>query len=148
MMRVLFYKLIICVLVLNSQLAHSTEEQKLTELMDAIWQFEMQSFPTFATSRGVHDYDDKLTDMSPAAIAQRHQQFSAFLAQLQNINKPALPRTAQINLLMQIYRTKNIVDGYKFNSHYVPLTSEYGFHSSIAGLPRSVKFRNLKDYQN
>lgn len=147
-MRALVYKLVICVIVLNAHFVYASEEQKLNTLMDAIWQFELQSFPTFATSRGVHDNDDKLADMSPAALADRHQQFSTFLSQLQKIDKSALSRTAQINLLMQIYRTQNAVDSYTFKSHYVPLTSEYGFHGSIAGLPRSAKFRNLKDYQN
>lgn len=147
-MRVLFQYLVLCLMVCLSSLSVASEQQKLAELMDEIWQFEMKSYPTFATSQGVHDYDDKLTDMSAEGLSQRHQQFKNFLGRLEQIDKSALSRTDQINLLMQQYRTQNAVDNYQFNDHYVPLTSEYGFHSSIAGLAKSAKFRDIDDYQH
>ncbi|GAA0856146.1 DUF885 domain-containing protein [Aliiglaciecola litoralis] len=147
-MRALTRSFVIGIFSIVATVSFASEEQKLNDLMEEIWQFELKSYPTFATSQGLHDYDDQLTDMSAQALEQRNAQFEGFLARLNAIDKSALPRTQQINLLMQLYRTQNDVDEYKFNAHYVPLTSEYGFHSSIAGLPKSAKFRNLTDYQN
>ena len=123
-------------------------QPNLTKLMDEIWQYELSISPVYATSQGVHDYDDKLDDISPAGLAEQNRRFSEFLLELGKIDKNGLSRTDQINLLMQIRRVKNYVDEYKFNAHYVPLTSEYGFHSGMAGLPSSIKFDSVNDYQN
>lgn len=141
----LFYP---CLILFFSQHSFASEEQKLSELMDEIWQYELSVSPMSATSRGVHDYDDQLSDMSPKALAKQNVQFERFLSRLNAIDKSQLSRTQQINLMMQRYRTKNTVDRYRFNYHYVPLTSEYGFHSSMAGLPKLTKFRHIEDYQN
>lgn len=140
------FGLLLCSLCIFS--VQSSESEKLTNLMDEIWQYELSVSPLYATSRGVHDYDDQLSDISPKALKSQNNQFEAFLTQLKAIDKQTLQRTDQINLLMQIYRLKNTVDSYRLKAHYVPLTSEYGFHSGIAGLPKTAKFRNLQDYQN
>ncbi|MFA3791193.1 DUF885 family protein [Aliiglaciecola sp. SL4] len=126
----------------------ASEQQKLTQLMDDIWQYELSISPVYASSHGVHEFDDKLTDISPDGLAKQNTQFKIFLQKLDKIDKQQLPRTDQINLLMQRYRIQNYVDEYRFNAHYVPLTSEYGFHNGMAGLPRSSRFNSLKDYQN
>ncbi|MDO6692985.1 DUF885 domain-containing protein [Aliiglaciecola sp. 3_MG-2023] len=128
--------------------ATASEQQKLTKLMDNIWQYELSISPVYASSQGVHDFDDQLADISPEGLARQNDQFESFLHKLDNINQEQLPRTDQINLLMQRYRIQNYVDEYHFKAHYVPLTSEYGFHSAMAGLPRSSRFANVKDYQN
>ena len=145
-MRLTRLGLLLCSFCIFS--VQGSESQKLANLIDEIWQYELSVSPVYATSRGVHDFDDKLSDISPKALKSQNSQFEAFLAQLNAIDKKALPRTAQINLLMQRYRLKDTLDSYRFNAHYVPLTSEYGFHSGIAGLPKTAKFRNLQDYQN
>lgn len=137
-----------CFVVFFAQHSFASEEQKLATLMDEIWQYELSISPVFATSRGVHDYDDQLSDISPEGLAKQNAQFERFLQRLNAIDKSQLSRTEQINLMMQRYRTQNSVDLYRFNYQYVPLTSEYGFHSGIAGLPRSSKFRNIQDYEN
>lgn len=127
---------------------HASEEQKLNELMQQIWQFELSVSPTYATSLGVHLYDDQLVDMSVEGLSKQNKQMKRFLSALDNINNAQLSRTSQINLLMQKRRVKNYVDEYRFKAHYLPITSEYGFHSGLAGLPRTAKFNQLKDYQN
>ncbi|WJG09498.1 DUF885 domain-containing protein [Aliiglaciecola sp. LCG003] len=147
-MRVIKKIFLLTAVLLSSVAACASEQQKLTDLMAQIWQYELSISPVFATSQGVHDYDDQLADLSPSALLAQNQRFSSFLAQLQQVDKSMLERTEQINLLMQIYRVQDYVDNYRFNYHYVPLTSEYGFHSSLAGLPQTVQFGTLADYQN
>ncbi len=140
-----FGTLLCCFFLFSVQ---GSESQKLADIMNDVWQYELSTSPVYATSRGVHDYDDKLSDISPQALKVKNSRFEEFLGQLNTIDKEALSRPEQINLLMQRYRLQNYVDNYRFKSHYVPLTSEYGFHSSIAGLPKTAKFRHLQDYQN
>jgi uncharacterized protein (DUF885 family) len=124
------------------------QKQPLNELMEQIWQYELSIRPTYATSLGVHQYDDQLVDLSGDALSKQDKQMQRFLKALNQIDASELDRTSQINLLMQKRRIKNYVDEYRFNAHYLPITSESGFHSGLAGLPRTAKFNTLKDYQN
>lgn len=128
--------------------AAAAEKDVLNELMEQIWQYELSISPTYATSLGVHQYDDQLVDMSAEALSKKDKQMQRFLKSLNQIDSAELDRTSQINLLMQKRRIKNHVDEYRFSAHFLPITSEYGFHSGLAGLPRTAKFNSLKDYQN
>ena len=51
-------------------------------LTDEYWAFVMRENPTFASSLGIHDYDDRLGDISLAAEDRRAAQSAAFLARL------------------------------------------------------------------
>jgi uncharacterized protein (DUF885 family) len=120
----------------------------LASLLNEIWQFELSVSPTLATRHGVHNFDDKLADISPEALAKKDTQFRSFLKKLSHIDKAELNRTEQINLLIQQRKLQNNIDQYSFNAHYMPLTAESGFHSGLAFLPRSSRFKTLVDYQN
>ena len=125
-----------------------TAEHQLNTLLDDIWQYELSVSPLMASREGLKQYDHLLPDISPEALQQQHQRYKQFFSELTEIDKSALPLQAQISLFMQQYRLANYIDSYRFNDHLVPLTSEYGFHSAIAGISRSMQFNNLRDYQN
>ena len=117
-------------------------------LLDEIWQYEMSVSPTSATTYGVHDFDDKLSDNSPEGLAAKDKKYRDYLARLAKIDSSPLNRSEQITLLIQQERLQNHIDQYHYHAHYMPLTSESGFHSNLAFLPRSVRFKTLQDYQN
>ncbi|MFT2089355.1 DUF885 domain-containing protein [Paraglaciecola sp. 2405UD69-4] len=126
----------------------SASSPQLTTLLDDIWQYELTTNPIMATRLGVHDYDDQLSDISPESLQRQNQQFRSFLDTLDNLDKTSLSQSEKISVIMQKYRLQNYVDQYNFNSHYMPLTSESSFHSSLAFLPRSIRFNSPKDYEN
>lgn len=126
----------------------SVELKKLNDLMDDIWQYELSISPLMASSHGQHESDSLLADISPTGLAEQNKQFVDFLTALQKIDAKSLDRDAQINLLMQIRRVKNYIDQYQFKAHYVPLTSEYGFHSGMASLAKRTRFKTLQNYQD
>ena len=110
-------------LLTASQFAVASPSDDLNKLLDDIWQYQLSVSPVFATSEGVHDYDDQLSDISPEGLAKQNRQYQFFLTQLNNIDRKALSRTEQINLMMQLRSVQNQIDQYRFNSHYVPVTS-------------------------
>ena len=128
--------------------AVGAESHRLSTLLTQIWQFELATQPMLATSLGVHDYDDQLADFSAQTLADNYQQHQTFMTALDAIDSTSLTRTEQINLLMQKYRLQNHIDRYRYKAHYVPITSEYGFHSRLASLPRTAKFRSEQDYRH
>jgi uncharacterized protein (DUF885 family) len=136
------------ILSLFSYICSATGSAKLQPLLDEIWQYNLSISPILATSQGVHDFDNKLADVSPDALEKQDSQFRLFLKKLSLIDKTELNRIEQISLLIQQRNLQNHIDKYRFNAHYMPLTSESSFHSSLAFLPRSSRFETLGDYQN
>ncbi|NMH59794.1 DUF885 domain-containing protein [Alteromonas ponticola] len=129
-------------------IAAENESQKLATLLDEIWQYELSVSPLMASREGEAINPDKLADISPAALKKQHQAWQQFSAELDNINSNTLNESEQISLLMQKYRLDNYIDEYRFNAHLVPITSEYGFHSAMASLPRSMHLKEVQDFEN
>ncbi|MCA1767964.1 MAG: DUF885 domain-containing protein [Idiomarina sp.] len=130
-----------CTTTANNQTERNTAQQQTPaaefhQLADTIWEGLNQSS------------DTELTDMSPEALEKRYQQRSEWLQQLNAINLDALSRDDQINHAMIHYTLKNKVDEYRFNAHYMPLTAEGSFHSSLAFMPSYTSFSSAEDYQN
>ena len=127
---------------------HNVHTKQLHQLVDEIWRYELEVNPLLASSAGVEGYDHKLADVSPAGLKKRNQRFSDYLARLDALDQTQLERDDLITLLMQKYRIQNYVDLYQLNDHFVPITSEYGFHSALAQLPNRVKIQNAQDTEN
>ena len=122
--------------------------KELTPLLNEIWQYELSTNPIQTTRYGVHQYDDRLADMSPSGLAAQDKQFRIFLKKLSEIDQTKLSRTEHITLTIQQRRLQNHVDQYHFKAHYIPIKSESGFHSALAFLPRTNRFNNKQDYEN
>lgn len=140
------FTFLLLVLYSSSCLAQSASQFDI--LLEEIWQYEMSVNPTSATGYGIHDFDDKLSDNSPEGLAIEDQQYRLFLSRLNKIEITTLSRNEQITLLIQQEKLQNYIDQYRYHAHYMPLTSESGFHSGLAFLPRSTRFKSLADYQN
>jgi hypothetical protein len=50
---------------------NSSQRARFDELFDRIWDWQLSSFPEFATYVGVPGHNDRWTDVSLEAIAQR-----------------------------------------------------------------------------
>jgi uncharacterized protein (DUF885 family) len=135
-------------LILLSCCSFADEEITFSHLLDEIWEYELSVSPRRATRLGEHKYDHLLEDLSAQSFAAQDAQFREYLLQLNNWDQLKLDRQQQISLLMQIRKLQNFVDQYAFNAHFMPLTSESGFHNGLAFLPKSTRFKSLKDYQN
>ena len=143
-------KKLCCLLILSlfPYVCSATGSAKLQPLLDEIWQYGLSINPILASRQGIHDFDNKLADISPKALAKQNAQSREFLKAVSLIDKADLNRAEQISLLIQQRQLQNLIDQYRFNAHYMPITSESGFHSELAFLPRSSRFKTLVDYQN
>ncbi|HAW93023.1 MULTISPECIES: DUF885 domain-containing protein [unclassified Arsukibacterium] len=114
-------------------------DQHFTELAEQLWQAET----TLTASE-----PDRLPDMSPAALGARQQQRLKWQQQLQQVDVAKLSEQNQINHAILAYRLANDIDEYRFNAHLTPLTSESGFHTSVAMMLQRSALRQLADYEN
>lgn len=122
----------------SAQTETSSTATSFSTIAEQAWQFERKQWHPA----------DALMDISPSALAERHAKRLAHYQQLEAIDRASLSEQDQINHEMIMYALANHIDQYEFNAHLMPLTNEYGFHSSIANLPNGVTPRNREDYEN
>ncbi|MFC3095426.1 DUF885 domain-containing protein [Alteromonas sediminis] len=146
--KVLSILLGMALMLSHSVSAASDEEQRLNALLDEIWQYELSVSPLLASREGRRDFDHLLPDLSETGLEAKHKQFTAFVQQLDEIADAGLSTEGRINKIMQAYRLNNLVSSFTFNRHYVPLTSEYGFHSALSSLPNLADLSSSKGIED
>ena len=142
-----------CFLILTASIfgaSANEHDQKLKVLLEEIWQYELSEFPNLARAEGIAT-DKAFSDISPDALNKRDTIFRDYIKQLKPYEKMELGDSERISLFMQLYRLQNHVDEYQYHSHRIPITSEFGFHSSIASVVSnfgSVNEGNLEQFLN
>jgi uncharacterized protein (DUF885 family) len=128
--------------------APATESSKLSGLLKEIWQYQLSVDPIKATRYGHHRYNAQLKDLSFAALKVENLRNEQYLQRLNQLNHTNLSHQEKISQLLQARELQNAMDLYRFNAHYMPITSESGFYSSLAFLPASAPFETVQDYQD
>ncbi len=125
--------------VQTSQQEQALVNSTFTALLADIWKFEQA---TRSGGRGVtaSENNSLITDISPEKLAADATQYQAFIDELERIDPRTLNEDERITHTIQLYRLANYVDEYRYNAHFVPLTSEYGFHSSLLSVHYQVDF--------
>ncbi|MEN8770665.1 MAG: DUF885 domain-containing protein [Glaciecola sp.] len=115
--------------------ASTTTSDNFSALLDSIWTYEQS---------GSSDEENasKIPNIAPAKLAADAAQYQTYIDTLQAFDVNSLSHEEQITHTIQLYRLQNYVDEYRYNAHFVPLTSEYGFHSSLLNLYYRFDFDN------
>ena len=117
-------------------------------LFDDYYETELRTRPEMATAFGDYRYNDKLNDYSLEAIAKRHQDDEKFLGRIQAISSAGLPDQDQLShdLLVRVLQQR--ITDYSLKEYEMPITQQFGVHSSLADLPLSVPFDSVKHYED
>ncbi|WP_333606992.1 DUF885 domain-containing protein [Arsukibacterium sp.] len=114
-------------------------DKQFEQLAGQLWQAELQ-LNRLAPGQ--------LQDMSAEALASRQQQRLEWQQQLLQQDVAALSEQNKINHAVLSYRLANEIDHYRFNAHMIPLTSESGFHTSLAFSFQRQAPRQFSEYQH
>jgi uncharacterized protein (DUF885 family) len=93
-----------------AQPADEAETRALHALFERHWEWSARTFPEFATRRGDHRFNDRLSDASVAAIAERDRQTAAFLGEARAIRRERLAPTDRVSLDIFIDQQQRFVD--------------------------------------
>ncbi|MDB4664545.1 DUF885 domain-containing protein [bacterium] len=126
----------------------ATPDQKLTELLDQVWDFELESAPLLATNVGDPRGQDRLADDSLDAIQQRADRRAEFLKQLEAVSVDNLSEGKRIDHELLRQRLEGQLANYRFNTHLMPINNRGGFHISFPELPRVMALRSEEDFAN
>lgn len=119
----------------------------LKTLFADYWANEMAENPLNATSSGVHDYDDRLPDVSPEAQTRRDGKDAAFLARLDAIDAGAASESEKLSAELLRFILKHRVAQAPFRSWRMPFLSDSGFHTDMGYAVSATPFRTAADYE-
>jgi uncharacterized protein (DUF885 family) len=104
--------------------------------------------PTYATSLGVRDYDDRIEDPSLAARDRQGAEAKAFLARLEHIPAGALQPADRVNRAILKRGLEETIEANGFGQRVMLFTTYAGWHQSFAGLADNVPLRTKADYES
>jgi len=126
----------------------ASPQQQLYELFDRIWDWQLRSFPEFATYVGVSRYDDRWTDSSLEAIARRKREQRQFLAAIEAIDPDGLDADARLDRELVRDDLQRTVDGFEFPSEDLPINQLSGVQQEVPQLFAAMPASTVEAYEN
>ena len=117
-------------------------------LLDQHWNWQLESNPTFATSLGVRDYDNRLWDPSLAAYEAEIEKTKEFLDAFQKIDVSTLGADNQLNHKLMVLDLETTLSGSAYGGKYMILSNRRGPHTSVTGLASQLPFFKAADYES
>lgn len=120
----------------------------LQTLLDDHWAWTLERRPTFATTLGVRDYDDRLGSASlkshDAGIAKSRE----FKERLEAIDTNGLDLQERLNRDLLLLNLTTDIEADQHGGKYMLLTNRYGPHTLITRLPDRLPFFTETDYES
>ncbi|TMH12059.1 MAG: DUF885 domain-containing protein [Betaproteobacteria bacterium] len=128
----------------------------LQALFEREFRYELKESPEYATFVGVDDYNDRLSDRSPAAIARRKAHVKALIGELQGFDPRRLNSQDRVShaLMLRNLRLTDAVNALygalPFNGlgGWLVVAPIAGPQHSLAALAKASPFRHARDYDN
>ena len=142
------HALVMFLCVFYSSLGHSNDSVSFNKAADDIWADYQRSSPLSGSKKSDDIAAAQLPDISAVGLAQKQQRLEHWISTLMSFETTALSEQARINQAILLHRLNNELDEIKYKAYLMPLTSEGGFHTSLAFLPRSTQLKTTQDIDN
>jgi len=133
---------------LSLEASDADAKKRLDALLAEAWEQSLVENPLLATATGDHRFDDRLPSMTRADLERRAAQSRQTLDRLQAIDLADLAPTDLISHRMLELQLRDDLAAHRFGDWRIPLTSDSGFHTEIALLPREVPLATVRDYES
>jgi len=133
-------------LLLSCQDAPKKSSQALEDLFNNYRAFQLAQYPEYATYQGDHRYDDRLTDLSPAAEKSRTDSLSGFLRVAESIDASALNDTSRVSLELFKKLMQNAVKSASFDTWLMPLGQQEGIHIDFPQIIETQPLQHAQEY--
>lgn len=128
--------------------AHAAPAEDLQAVIADHWKWWLSINPVQATALGVHDYDDKLGDLSLAEQDREAKAAQAFLDRLKAIPDEALSPADRTNKGVLVRLLSDQVEGNRYGERMILFTTYYGWHQGFAGMADNLPFHTRADYES
>jgi uncharacterized protein (DUF885 family) len=126
-------------------------EQRVKQLHDLLneqWEYTLRTSPEFASILGDKRYNDKLSDLSQAAIDKELKQTGVFLKQFEAIDTTGFPEQEQLNRDLMVRDLHQRLGAAKFKDWEMPVSQFGGIHIDTPQFVSSLSFSTVKDYDD
>jgi hypothetical protein len=123
-------------------------KERLDVLLADAWEHRLVENPLLATAVGDHRFDERLPSVTMADLQRRAARSQQLLDRLQAIDPASLTPADRVNHRMFEIQLRDDLAGHRFGDWRIPLTSDSGFHTEIALLPREIPLVTVRDYEN
>lgn len=139
---------IILSMIVSSQLVAQSSDQVFEQLLEDHWSSNLAANPEFATSLGIRDYEELLSDPSLEAYEARIKEMASFLQRANAINDETLSSANQLNKALLVLELQTEIDAADYGGKYMIMTNRGGPHLSLTNLASRLPFFTLQDYQS
>ena len=140
-----------CTVASSAQNNSNSVEARRAQLRDALqaeWEYQLRTYPEFATYVGDTRYNDRLGDYSPQAIAKQNDHAKQQLKVFEAIDTFGFPDEEVLSQQLMVRDLRESVDGARFDNWKMPVNQFWGAHLEYASLPSQTPFKTVKDYEN
>ncbi len=120
----------------------------LNDLLNEQWEYTLRTGPEFASLIGDKRYNDKLSDLSAAAVKRDEEQNRKFLKRLEAIDTTGFTDQEKLNRRMLVENLRDAVADYPLHDWEMPVTQMSGLHLNAAQFASLLTFENVKDYDD
>ena len=124
-----------------------TASAALHRFFDEEWERGLRESPESASYRGDARYNDRWSDISPAAIAARQAADRDALARLRAIDRAALPAPDQLSYDVMAWQLEKDVERQQYRE-YQRAVSQRGGVQTAEGIAEVLPFATVKDYRD
>lgn len=110
------------------------------------WEKGLVEHPEYATTLGDHRYNDRLTDLSLAAVDRRYQEALQARQRLLTFKRVRLGPPDRFNYDLYRHQLDLEIDGHQYQGYLMPLNQMNGLQIDFPNLVRMTPFRNQQDY--
>ena len=133
------------IMVSGTVIADATED--FHALLDEHWEWSLNSSPELASWLGDKRANDRWTDMSLAAIEERHAAEREFLRRAYAIDPERLSEEDQLNHELFRRELQDDVDEFQFNPHLIPFSHRGGIQNP-ENMTNQLSFATPQDYMD
>jgi uncharacterized protein (DUF885 family) len=128
--------------------ANATPTEDFRTLVSDHWAWFLKSNPVYATTLGVRDYDDKIGDVSLAALDREAKEAQVFLNRLKAIPDANLSSADRINKGVLVNKLSEQIEENGFGQRMMLFSTYDGWHQGFASMGDSLPFRARADYES
>ena len=154
LLRVTLYAASVFILLIALQANGHTQDvrsndaaQALHALFTAEWDYQMEQYPTWASTLGDRRWNDRWNDDGLDAITKRHDHDRETLAKLTQIDRAALSAADRLNYDLFKKNYQDQVESFQYHRYLLPLNQLDGVHT-VNQLSDALRFTTAKDYED
>src|SRR4249920_592223 len=127
--RAIFFVFLLCAVSFAQDPRVNDAAKALHDLFAAEWDYQMEQYPTWASSLGDRRWNDRWSDSSLEAIVKRHEHDVATLAKLPSIDRAVLSASDHLNYDLFKKNYEYAIEDFQYRWYLLPLNQLGGVHT-------------------